>query len=956
MMNFIPKIAKFIHSEELDLSHLTIVLPSERAKKYLTSALFDVYQKPLISPKMVTIDKWIKSYSPETVIDKTRALIKLYEIHQKEVFKSTSETMNYNDESFDEFIKWGDILLSDFNEIDRYLLDAKQVFKNLTDIKEIENWSFGEENLTEAQIRFMEFWDRLPGYYFALNDVLSKNSTCYSGKSFKYLANNIDVVFKEDKDHRFIFAGFNALSKAELSIIRQLETMGRADIFIDSDVFYLENKSHEAGFFLRELQAELGQKKLNFVGDNLSQNSLHVKMIECAQNTGQVKVASTVLSELSKERLNETLLLLADESLIASLLKNLPKSIGKANITLGLPIRNSLMKTWVELFFSIQENKKRFHTDAIYFNDIKDFTKHPFVLGMIDEEEKQLLVKLEQKIIQYNKIFVSFEHLEIGKITREILSLLVMNWKIDSPDQTWVEPMNFIRTMNQLMYKNLGEELVFEKAILEGFDSSLIDFQNIISEGIPPMGLKSFKQLFNQHWGNKSIAYHGNPLEGLQIMGLLETRMLDFKNIICIGMNEGKMPPTNPIQTMIPMDLRAYLGLPTPREKQGLFAHHFYRLLHSCEELTVTYTSALESIGSNEPSRYLMQLELELSRMHANIDVEKSVYTLKGEQNTIKDSIVKTPEIFQRLDDMLLKSSSASLFKTYTTCPLDFYFKRVMEFGEEKEVEEEVESSTFGTFIHNTLEILYTPFARFDKDGVKNSPAPTNITSYDVEKMLKEYELIIFNQFLAHFNNDKDAFLLGKNRLSFEMAKKLTHNFLKAEVTFLSEQKELVFIESLESRFEEMIEIEVNGVQKKVNLMGFVDRIDRVGNKIRIIDYKSGKVASTDVSFFQRNKKDSDEEVVLKKHRSLAERKHILQLTQYAYLYYKKEGVIPESSIISFISNNFKPFVLTAKDYDLEEFIENYPEYLGEILTEMYNDEIPFEHKDQGEYSYCKYC
>ncbi len=955
-MNFISKIAHFIHSNQIDLRHLTIVLPSERAKKYLTSALFDVYQKPLISPKMITMDKWIKSYSPETVIDKTRALIRLYEIHQKEVFKTSSGETSYSDESFDEFIKWGEILLADFNEIDRYLLDAKQVFKNLTDIKEIENWSFGEEKLTEAQIRFMEFWDRLPGYYYALNKQLSKNSTCYSGKSFKFLANNIDAVFKEDKNHRFIFAGFNALSKAELSIIRQLETMGRADVFIDADVFYFNNKSHEAGFFLRELQVELGQKKLGFVVDHLSKNKLHVNMIECAQNTGQVKVAATALSELSEERLSETLLLLADESLIASLLKNLPKSIGKANITLGLPIRNSLMKTWVDLIFSIQENKKRFHTDAIYFNDLKDFSKHPFVLGMIDEDEKQQLVELEKQIIEFNKIFISFEHLKIGEKTKQLLALLVTNWQIDSADQTWVEPMRLVREMNQLMYKNLGEKLIFEKAILEGFDSSLIDFQNIIIEGVPKMGLKSFKQLFNQHWGNKSIAYHGNPTDGLQIMGLLETRMLDFKNIICIGMNEGNMPPTNPIQTMIPMDLRAYLGLPTPREKQGLFAHHFYRLLHSCEELTVTYTSALESIGSNEPSRYLMQLELELSRVHPNVSVEKSIYTLKGEPDRISATVQKTPEILKRIDEMLLKSSSASLFKNYTTCPLDFYYKRIMEFGEEKEVEEEVESNTFGTFIHNTLEILYTPFARFNKNGEENFPKPPNITSYDVVKMLKEYELIIYNQFLKHFNNDKEAFMFGKNRLSFEMAKKLTRNFLNAEIKFLSEQTELVFIESLESTFQEMIEIEVNGVTKKVNLRGDVDRIDRIGNKIRIIDYKSGKVESKDVKFLVKSRNDDENQIEDKLNRSLRNKKHILQLTQYAYMYYKKHGVIPEPSIISFISGNYKPFTLSSQGHDLDEFIMNYPKYLGKIIEEIYDEEVPFIHVEKGEFSYCKYC
>ncbi len=954
-MKFIPKIADFIHSKEMNLRHLTIVLPSERAKKYLKLELFKLYQKPFLAPQMITMDKWIKSHSPETVIDKTRALIRLYEIHQKETFKASSDEINFTEDSFDEFIKWGDILLADFNEIDRYLLDAKQVFKNLSDIKEIENWSFGSETLTEAQQRFMKFWDLLPGYYYALNEVLSKKSTCYGGKAYKYLANNIDAVFKEDKARRFIFAGFNALSKAELSIIRQLETMGRADIFIDADVFYLENKYHEAGLFLRELKTHLGEKNLDFVGDYLSNKELKIDLIECAQNTGQVKVASTVLSEMKESELNETLLLLADESLITPLLKNLPKSINKANITLGLPIRNSLMRTWVDLMFSIQENKKHFKTDAIYYNDLKDFSKHPFLMGMIDTEEKKKLVEQEQEIIKKNKIFISFDSLNLGKVTKELLGLLLKSWRLEE-DQPWVKVMETIRLMNQLMYRHLDKNLAFEKAILEGFDTSLTDFHNILLEGIPPMTLKSFKQLFYQHWGNKSIAYQGNPRKGLQIMGLLETRMLDFKNIICIGMNEGKMPPTNPIQTMIPMDLRAFLGLPTPREKQGLFAHHFYRLLHACEKLTVTYSSATDSIGSNEPSRYLMQLELELSRKFNNIKVCKQIYTLLGKQDTKVQKVPKTPEIFQRMDEMIMKSSSASLFKTYLTCPLDFYYKRVMEFGEEEDVQEEVESNTFGTFLHQTLEILFTPFARFDKEGKKVEPAPTNITSFDVEKMLKEYEQIVYQQFLSHFNNDKGAFLVGKNRLSFEMVKTLTRRFLKKEISFLSQQTEAVFIESLESSFTEIIEIDVHGSTKKIQLVGIIDRIDRVGDKIRIIDYKSGKVEQDDVKFYKRMKKDTEDDFEQKKHNSLVKKKHILQLTQYAYLYYKKYGVIPESSIISFISANFEPFVLKSEGFDLDEFIKNYPTYLRTVLLDMYDETIPFQHKDKGEYSYCKYC
>jgi len=948
---FIQKIAAHIHEQNLDLSHLTIVLPSERAKKYLNSALFKVYGKPIIAPNIVTMDKWVKSYSPETIIDQTRALIQLYAIHEKSEFKNGTPNSEIGNITFDEFLKWGSILLGDFNEIDRYLLDAKQVFRNLADIKEIEQWSFNDvSKLTESQKKFMEFWDRLPGYYYELNTILSANNNCYQGKAFKFLAENIDIVFKEDKERRFIFAGFNALSKAELTIIRQLEAMGRAEIFIDADDYYLKNKSHEAGAFLRELSTILGGVKLNFSQDAMQTKNLDINIVECAQKTGQVKTAATILSQLSSEEIDETLLLLADESLIGSILKNLPKSIGKANITLGLPIRSTALKPWVELLFSIQENKKRFNTKALYFNDLKDFGNHPFVLGIIDETEKKMLIEAEKNIIKYNKVFINPKNLKLGVKTKTLLLLLTESWS-NSESHDWNKALSLIRKMNRFVYRNLEESFSFEKAVLEGFDHSLVDFENILSEGTPAMNLKSFEHLFKQHWSTKSIAYHGNPLQGLQIMGLLETRALDFKRIICVGMNEGQLPPTNPIQTMIPMDLRSFLGLPTPREKQGLFAHHFYRLLHACEDLTVTFTSAQELIGSNEPSRYLMQLEMELSRVNTNAKIHRSIYSLQSENKIEEQIIEKGPEVLERIDALLENSTSASMIKTYISCPLDFYFKYVMEFGDEDAVEEEIESSTFGTFIHNTLEILYTPFAQLDKDGNKKSPTPSNITSFDVERMLKEYKAIIHQQFMKHFNNDKDSFMKGKNLLSYEMAMSLTKRFLKAEIAFLSKQTELVFIESLEAKYERAIDVEVNGELKKVNLRGFIDRIDRVGDKIRIIDYKSGKVDKGNVSF---RGIDEEDEQIFESYMNKT-RKHLLQLTQYAYLYYCEHNQIPESSIISFISENFKPFVLQGKKIDLEETIKNYPKFLGMILSELYDPDVPFRHTNEY-FSFCKYC
>jgi len=938
-MNFIDKIANYILEEGLDLEHLTVVLPSERAKKYLTAALFKAYGKPIVAPEIVTMDRWVKTVSNETVIDKTRALLRLFEIQLK-------AAKSIEDHSFDEFLTWGNILLSDYNEIDRYLLDADKVFRNLADIKEIEQWSFGDATLTDSQKRFMEFWDRLPGYYNALNESLSKSGVCYAGKSFKFLANNIDLLFKADKKRQFLFAGFNALSKAETSVLKQLDQMGRAHIIINADAYYLNSKSHEAGRFLRDLSQELDGKKLNFIENEILQKHMDVQLIECSQNTGQVKVASTILEGLSEEEVDDTLLLLADETLIGAILKNLPKRLGKANITLGLPIRNTAVRTWVDLIFSIQENKVRFKTNAIYFNDLQGFWNHPFLLAIIDEEEKNHVIEAEQNVIRQNKIFLNPENLNLGELSMKIVSLLTANW-----EGSWKKALDVIREMNTLIYAGLSKNSDFEKAIIERFDHSLIDYQNIIEEGAPEMSLKSFKHLFNQHWGMQRVAYHGNPMDGLQIMGLLETRGLDFKRIICVGMNEGQLPPTNPIQTMIPMDLRRYLGLPTPREKQGLFAHHFYRLLHRCEELHVTYCTAEDFKGSAEPSRYLMQLEMELSRINKNIKIHKKIYSLYSEKECVSKEIKKTPEIKHRMDELLSQSASASMFKKYTACPLDFYFRYIMGFGDAKSVEEELEHSTFGTFIHDTLEELYTPFAQFDKQGNKRTPAPTNITSFDVENMLKNFKLVLHQKFMKHFNNNQDSFMKGKNLLPYKMAIELTERFLNSEVKFLSEQRELVFIESLEQTYNALIPIEVNGEMKEVNFKGIIDRVDRVGDQVRIIDYKSGKVGPDDVAF--RSKKDVNEEAITE---TLGDRKHVLQLIMYAFLYKHKHDILPTSSIISFISGNNLPFVLDTKKNELEEVIASFPKYIGRILSEMYDSEIPFAHKVKAQHSYCQYC
>ncbi len=939
-MKFIDKIAHFIHENKYDLENLHIILPSERAKKYLSAALYKAYGKPIFAPKMFTMDKWIFSLIDTPVIDKTRLLLMLYKIYSE---KANQET-NF---SFDEFMTWASMLLSDFDEIDRYIIDAQDLFKNLRDVKEIENWSFNSTELTKGQIDFMILWDSLQGYYKELDKRLTEKKLSTAGKAFKKVAQEIKLVFKQNKDLKLIFAGFNAMSKSELSIVKQLHTMGRAEILIDADKYYLDNPIHEAGTFLRQLKKEIGITKANFETDILIEKKLEITYYECSQITGQAKIMGNILENFTAEQLSQTLVMLADETLITPTLQNLPASIEKANITLGLPLKFTPIRSWVDLVFSIQENIQRFGTRGMYYRDFIRLFNHPLTTKIIDDDENKRLSAFKQQIHQKNKIYINLKNIgeQIGPRAESLLQLLCQDW-----NNNYAFAISQIRSLNKIIYAWHPHEFNFEKAILIAFDGALIDLENIFSEPVPEMNVRSFKNLFQQHWSPVSIAYHGNPTDGLQIMGVLETRMLDFEYVICLGMNEGTLPPTNELQTLIPMDLRRFFGLPTPREKQGIFAHHFYRLLHGAKEMHITYHTASESVGSTEKSRYLLQLQLELEKINPNCQIETKYYSLDLENSeNIGMQVEKTPEILERIDEVLAKGTSASLLNDFIKCSLDFYYKRLLDFKETNEVEEDLDNSGFGTAVHETLEDLYKSFARYDKNGNLNSPAPRAVNIDDVKAMLKDCELILRQHFIEKFDNNADSITAGKNYLSFLMALQLIKRYLESEIDFLTKSSAPLFIHSLEREYSVEIELSVFGELKKIRLTGNIDRIDEVGEKLRIIDYKTGSVKIDDVRVDGKN---------LEKNMIAKGVKHALQLLMYNYLFLKNENRLPDQTLIVGLLAKENAFALTIinESATMASLMEEFPSILSRILENMYDLGTPFKHNPNDYFSFCQYC
>lgn len=932
-MSFLQKVAQKIAENHPNTADYRIVLPSKRAKRYLMEALAIAYGKPIFSPEIFTIDEFIRKHTQHPILDSTRQLFILYNI--------TRQTEKYEGLGFEDFLQWGSMVLGDYDEMNRYLLDTQQVFKNLISIKELESWNLGEGmSLSKEQKKFMEFWDSLPELFTAFKAYLDENEKTTMGLAIKDLATHFDQKFNDDKPHFFV--GFNALTLAECTLIKKMLKRNQATFLTDADAYYLENVKHEAGYFIRKNQDFLELPSTEFVSHELTSKPLNIEVIECTQTTGQVKVVGTELSKLSPEELSCTLVLLADESLVVALMKNIPESVQSANITIGLPLKQTPMKSFVDLIFSIQENKTRFNSKAAYFRDLIALTHHSFITTWLGDQAAKELENWEYNTIQKNRIFHNVSTLPFPAELNKLLSLLYEDWKED-----YLKAIQTIKAIVEELLGFLGKDFDFEKQTLLCFKEAILVFEVLATEGLPTMNLKTFKQFLSQQWAKKSIAFHGNPTKGLQIMGLLETRLLDFERIFVLGMNEGNLPATNPIDSIIPMDLRYGLGLPTMREKQGLFAHHFYRLLHVAKQVTITYSTASDILKSSEPSRYLMQLEMELQRVNPLVKIHKKFYATAFPDASELHSLEVEKEslILHQLNRYFSRNISSSALSKYLACPLDFYYRYIAEFGEEDTVEEELESQNMGKIIHDTLEQLYLPFAERTKTGEEVQPPPGPLSVNAVEEMVVKYPEIVKNEFLKFLNGDEKLMESGKNWLTFSVAKEVILNALKNDITYIKNNAEPVFIFQVEAVLKAKMNLNVSGQTKEISWVGHIDRIDRVGNAYRIVDYKTGVVKNTDVNF------NRSEDLL----QSFQKTKHALQLAVYAYLFNENYGIMPkEIGIYALLmkQNAFNP--LTLKNRSLSEFQNDFSDLIEKVVNEIYNLDAPFIHNPKAKY--CPYC
>ena len=776
----------------------------------------------------------------------------------------------------------------------------------------------------------------------------------YQGYAYRIVANSVGERIQKHKWKKIIFAGFNALNKAEEQMIEKLVNLGKAEIIWDTDDYYVNDIKQEAGKFIRKYDNYSNFKKSadrNFVfAENLlSTEAKHITIIGAAKNVAQAKVAGSLVSELQKEdqQLQNTALVLADENLLFPVLHSLPENLQDINVTMGYPLKNTPVAGYFDLVVNLHINAIKLNQGkasySFYHKDLLKLLNHPFTAILIFKDKKAHSVKsIVRAIKDRNIVFAARSTVE--KLFASQLELFEI---LKPVFELWKTPSDAIACLNYLI-ETLKNAIVAQqnnstenKASLELeylfaftkisklIQGLMLDYPGSISD------LQTFQSLFTQTVKTSTLPFYGEPLMGLQVMGMLETRTLDFENVILLSCNEDILPSGKSVNSFIPFELKRHFGLPTYSDKDAIFAYHFYRLIQRAKNIYLLYNTESDALGSGEKSRFLTQLIYELPKINPNVIIKEQLLNIPvdSESNLNEIKIEKTELIFEKLKAKAEKGFSPSALNTYRNCSLQFYFQAIAGLREVDEVEEVIGADTLGSAIHEVLELFYTPFV-----GKK-------ITVADIKEMKKDVERATISMFEKEYSKNEINF--GQNYLTLKVAIKFISNFLDSEIkniTVSEKNGHPIIIKSLEENLETTICVG----DEKIKIHGKADRIDSVGSVTRIVDYKTGLATNSELKF------DNWDEI--RTNPNLAKS---FQLLTYAWMYQKMNPVITEnilSGIITFreLSADLKTVKANGSELLNTNILADFEMQLQILLAEVFNPEKPF--MQTLETDSCEYC
>jgi len=831
-LKFLNKIIHELLAQNTDLSAFNIILPGKRPIVFIRQILEENNYSGFL-PNFFTVEELINTIADQQPIQG----IPLW-LFSFDVYRSLNLIPR---DDFSDFLKWFPTLQKDWDDILKFSDSDEAVLQYMFDEERIKEWAqdLGEDDDVPRK-KFLNFWQNMNVFLPVLKDRLREKNWATSGMIHEAAKARI-VDFAKNTKEEFIFCGFNAFTPVEEKLVRSLLQWNKAQCFFQADRYYFDDERQEAGKFLRNHKTwkEFDDNRaFQWIEDDFNQPK-KIKVYEVSGNVTQTKVLPEIFKEINNKTYSNTAVVLLDENLLPASL-DVMHGVDNLNITMGFPLKNLSFSNAVKRLFYLQKQLEK-NKSSYYYRD---------VFPILEElpksaEDEQIINEFKAKVEERNIVYISKKLLHellgglsyIGLLQKAAGTNLYLDMLIEFCQQVkWLE-------IDDIQYENVSH-----------FENAFRIIKNQLTPYNIEIKMETLEILINQHINSESIDFQGEPLRGLQIMGLLETRLLNFENVILLSVNEGKLPLGNSQNTYIPFDIRRFFDLHTFLENDSIYAYHFYSLIQDAQNVHLLYNALSSGINTGEKSRFITQIEMESSHEIEHLIIENSSEPI----TTQPIEIAKTQIVQERLQKWKEKVSASHL-TSYLYNPIDFYLSKILNTSETDEIEEELSIKNYGNLVHYSLQEVYEVLKGkvLKESDLKNSV-----------KAIDQY----INTAIEKLKHQPEFYEKGMNYIHRAIAKKVIENVLNHDLELIRQGNKLEIID-IERKFEN-IDFPLDG-NDKVSFFGFIDRIDKLNGTLRIIDYKTAKIKNLNVKIDQDN---------VDEYFHNSDRKQALQLCIYHYV------------------------------------------------------------------------
>ena len=951
MESFLKLVAADLYKHtEGNLAHTAVVFPNKRAGLFFNEYLAQESESPIWSPAYVSISELFRSLSPWEVGDPVKLVCELYKIFRRE----TQST-----ETLDDFYFWGEMLISDFDDADKNKVDTDKLFSNLQDLRNImDDYTFIDDEQEEAirqffqnfsierrtalKERFISLWDVLGNIYKGFRESLASQNIAYEGMMYRHVIEHLNV----DKlpYEKYVFVGFNVLNKVEHTLFTQLKDAGKAVFYWDYDEFYMkENRqavTHEAGEFIRRNLRDFPSPLSGELFKNLSKPK-EVHYIASSTENAQARYLPQWIRNNLTTPEKETAVVLCNEALLQPVLHSLPAEVKHVNITMGFPLSQTPVYSFLIALLELHTHGFNFKSSRYTFQSVVTLLKHPYTRQLTGQAEL-----LEKELTRNNRFYPLPG--ELGKdefLTRLFTPLsgnlnLCIRLSETLQQVAGIYQANTSGTEDTDAFNQLYRESLFKAY------TTINRFRTLIEEDELTVQSETFRRLLVKVLSATNIPFHGEPAIGMQVMGVLETRNLDFRHLVLLSVNEGQLPKSGGDSSFIPYNLRKAFGMTTIEHKIAVYAYYFYRLLQRAERITLMYNTSSDGLNRGEWSRFMLQFLIEWPHPITRQFLEAG----QSPQGTSPITVEKTPDVMRRMQSLFdvranpKAKFSPSALNYYLDCPLKFYYRYVAGLSAPDEVSAEIDSATFGSIFHYAAEHIYKDLTTHGK--VINKEALETLLRNEVK--LQDYVDTAFKKLFFNVpQNEKPEYngvQLINSAVIARYLKQLLQNDLRyAPFTFIASEMEV----------DEPIDIQTPKGVIKSRIGGIIDRMDSKDGTLRIVDYKTGGDADTPPhveSLFIPDKKRSN---------------YVFQTFLYAAIMCRKQPTMKIAPALLYIhraaTETYSPVIQMGEPRKPKEAVEDFSKYEKEyrerlqgLLEEIFNPEKSFTQTEIIEK--CTYC